>query len=102
MEGTYFVLLLSHAKGTTVRLLELVLRFFATPPILRYMAVGAGGVVFVSTNQNVLLMVQLEHPFHPVQDLDVVILQPLFVDVYPEGVDGVQPVQAPGTQQLPQ
>ena len=56
MEGTYFVLLLSQARGTTERLLELVLRFVATPPILRYMAVGAGGLVLVSMNQNVLLM----------------------------------------------
>ena len=102
MEGTYFVLLLLQARGTTVRLLEFVERFLATPPILRYIAVGAGGLLFVSMNQNVLFIVQLAHPFHPVQDLDVVILQPLFVDVYPEGVDGVQPVQLPGTQQLPQ
>ena len=92
MEGTYFVLLLLQAKGTTERLLELVLRLVATPPILRYMAVGAGGLVLVSMNQNVLLMVQLlPQPLFPVHVLVVVILQPLLVDVYPDGVEGVQP-----------
>jgi hypothetical protein len=70
----------------------LVEREYGSSSMVRVSDVGCVSASFVSINHLVLVMVhELPQPLLPVQDLVVVMLQPLFTSVYPAGMAGVQP-----------